>query len=483
MIGKSGKMRVMINNIGRVSAAFLLAAVVALAPPPFAFAQAQNDSQNDSQNNAANSAIKNIFFTDVLVKLVAENSAPVVSVRAERQGAPGNAPGFFPFPPELYGPRGGRRPPIASQGSGFIIDGEGYILTNAHVVADADEIMISLKNGDEYMAEIIGIDRRTDIALLKIEPRGDLPVVRIGDSDSIQVGEWVIAIGSPYGLDQTVTAGIISALGRRLPSEQYVPFIQTDAAVNPGNSGGPLMDLQGRVIGINSQIISASGAFAGVSFAIPIGVAMSVQERLREDGEIRRGLLGVVFTEVSQTFAEALGLENRDGALVQEVIKDSAAEKAGLQDGDIIVEFNGERIKKAHDLPIHIGALPPGERVTVGVWREGEELSFEAVLDALDKDNKPVLGLRLEDINDEEKRRADVEGGAKIADIVHNDETPRDIGQLRRGDIITSVLANQKWRKVKDSEDCAELLSAAEGAIALGVWRGGRRLIITIKLD
>lgn len=463
----------LLRGITNRAPAVLLVLALALSPPPFAFAHEDGDDDN-------------LFYTDVLVNLVAEHSAPVVSVRAEREDkARERLPGFLPFPPELYGGPRRRRPPVpvASQGSGFIIDDDGHILTNAHVVADADEIIVSLKNGDEYVADIIGVDRRTDIALIKIEPAGELPVVLIGDSDSLRVGEWVIAIGSPHGLDQTVTKGIISALGRRLPSEQYVPFIQTDAAVNPGNSGGPLMDLHGNVIGINSQIISASGGFAGISFAIPIGVAMEVQERLREDGEIRRGLLGVIFSEVTQTFAEAMGLENRAGALVQEVIKDSAAEEAGLLDGDIITEINGEKVEEAHDLPLFIGSLPPGARVTVGIWREGEELSFVAVLDALDKDTKPVLGLKLDDISDDDKRAAGIEGGARIAAIEHNDDTPRDIGQLRQGDIITSVLANQKWRKVKDKSHCAELLSEAEGAIALGIRRGGRRLIITIKLD
>lgn len=465
-----------------------LAAVLLLALSPAAPQTARAQSEGESQGGAAAANNKSIFFTDVVVKLVEEHSAPVVSVRAIRSGAGdilgGRHPEFFPFPPELFGPRRGRRPPAASQGSGFIIDADGYILTNAHVVADADEIIVSLKNGDEFQAETVGIDRRTDIALLKIDAEGEnLPVVEIGDSDAIRVGEWVVAIGSPYGLDQTVTAGIISALGRRLPSEQYVPFIQTDAAVNPGNSGGPLMDLEGKVIGINSQIISSSGAFAGVSFAIPIGVAMNIQSRLREDGEIKRGLLGVVFTPVSQTLAEALGLESRDGALVQEVLKDSAADEAGVKDGDIIVEFNGEKIKDAHTLPLRIGALPPGEKVTVGVWREGEQLSFTATLGALDNPSETVLGLRLEDLSQEDERRTGLEHGAKVIGILHDEDTPKDINQLRAGDIITFVVVNQKLRRVENRAAFAELTKSATGSIALRIWRDGRRLIIPIQLD
>ncbi len=446
-----------------------------------------SSSSSSSSSAAAASGGGNIFFTDVLVKLVEEHSAPVVSVRAARRGTSPGAPGglppeFFPFPPELFGgPRRGR-PPAFAQGSGFIVDAAGYILTNAHVVADADEIVVSLKSGEEYPAKTVGLDRRTDIALLKIEAEGELPVVRIGDSDSLKVGEWVVAIGSPYGLDQTVTAGIISALGRRLPSEQYVPFIQTDAAVNPGNSGGPLMDLEGNVIGINSQIISASGAFAGVSFAIPIGVAMRIQKRLRADGEIRRGLLGVRFSAVSGAFAEALGRETREGALVQEVIKESAAEKAGIRDGDIIVRFNGEAIVDAHDLPLVIGGLPPGERVTVGLWREGGTLSVVAVLDALDAPSEVVLGLKLEDMSGAEKERTGLEHGVRIVDIVHGETTPADINQLRRGDIITFVVVNQKTHAAGDRAALAKLLKSATGAIVLRIWRNGRRLIIPLQL-
>ena len=235
------------------------------------------------------------------------------------------------------------------------------MLTNAHVVEGGDEIIVALKNGDEYTAKLVGRDKKTDVALLKIEADKPLPTVKIGDSQKLRVGQWVVAIGSPWGLDQTVTAGIISALGRRLPQENYVPFIQTDAAVNPGNSGGPLMDLEGRVIGINSQIISPVKAYAGLSFAIPINVVMDIQRKLRDDGFVRRAT-GVIFSRVSKTIAEAMGLDRQRGALIQDVLENSAAAEAGLQSGDILLSFNGMDIEKSHQLPLFIGSVLPARK-------------------------------------------------------------------------------------------------------------------------
>ena len=349
-----------------------------------------------------------------------------------------------------------------------------------------DAINVVLATGDEYKAEVVGRDDKTDIALLKIEAEEPLTAVTLGDSDDLQVGESVLAIGSPYGLDQTVTRGIISALGRRLPSEDYVPFIQTDAAVNPGNSGGPLIDKNGKVIGINSQIISPVGAFAGVSFAIPVNVAVYVSDRLREDGVVRRGRLGIYFSPVSNTVAKAYGLETPKGALIDDVVEGTAADEAGLKSGDILLAMNDVEIADSADLPRLIGRLSPGTEVELKIWREEEEIAVNAVLGSVEAEIPPslLLGLQVENLNDEMKQRIGLDGGVRVVNIVPDEKTPDDIRQIRPNDIITHILVSKRRQLVVDREDLVRILSGVkEGAIALYIWRNGRRIVVPIDLD
>src|SRR6266446_5576459 len=278
---------------------------------------------------------------------------------------------FRRFVPRQPGPgQGPREFESRSLGSGFIISTDGYILTNAHVVDSADEITVRLTDKRDFKARVIGADRRTDLALIKIEATG-LPAVRMGDPNRLRVGEWVVAIGSPFGFDNTVTAGIVSAKGRSLPQENFVPFIQTDVAINPGNSGGPLFNMRGEVVGINSQIYSRTGGFMGLSFAIPIDVAMDVQKQLREKGRVARGRIGVVIQEVTRDLATSFGLDRPRGALVNSVEKGSPADRAGIEASDIILSFDGKTVESSSDLPRIVGSTRPGSQAAVEVWRKG----------------------------------------------------------------------------------------------------------------
>jgi serine protease Do len=286
---------------------------------------------------------------------------------------------FIPRQPGMPGFPGAPRDfESRSLGSGFVVSADGYILTNAHVVDSADEILVRLTDKRELKARVIGTDKRTDVALIKIEATG-LPTVRLGDPGTLKVGEWVVAIGSPFGFDNSVTAGIVSAKGRSLPQENYVPFIQTDAAVNPGNSGGPLFNLKGEVVGMNSQIYSRSGGFMGISFAIPIDVAMEVQAQLRASGKVSRGRIGIVIQEVNKDLADSFGLNKAQGAAVNAVEKGGPAEKAGIEPGDVILKFDGKAIVNSSDLPRIVGSTRPGSRVMIQVWRKGSSRDLPVV--------------------------------------------------------------------------------------------------------
>lgn len=264
-------------------------------------------------------------------------------------------------------------------GSGFIISANGYILTNSHVVSGMNSIKVTLNDKREFSAKLIGSDTQSDVALLKIEAEG-LPTVKIGDVKTLRIGEWVAAIGAPFGFENSITAGIVSAKGRSLPNENYTPFIQTDVAINPGNSGGPLFNLRGQVVGINSQIYSRSGGFMGISFAIPIDVAMNVADQLKANGKVQRGQLGVVIQEVSYDLAKSFGLDKASGALIAKIMPNSAAQQAGLQVGDIVRSVNGEEVRASSDLPVMVGSMMPGKEVTLSIWRGGKQTDVKVKL-------------------------------------------------------------------------------------------------------
>ena len=393
-------------------------------------------------------------------------------------------------------PGQGQPPPRESEsrslGSGFIVSADGYILTNSHVIDNAEEITIRLTDKREYKARVIGTDRRTDIALIKIEATG-LPVVRLGDPNKLRVGEWVLAIGSPFGFENSVTAGIVSAKGRNLPSENLVPFIQTDVAINPGNSGGPLFNMRGEVIGINSQIYSRTGGFMGLSFAIPIDVAMDVQNQLRQTGKVSRGRIGVVIQEVSRELAESFGLPKPSGALVNAVEKGGPAEKAGIETGDIILKFDGKPVSSSGDLPRLVGATRPGTKSVAEVWRRGSSREISLVVGEVPEDRvanrersrtRPSeqqanrLGMVITDLTAEQRRDMKIPGGVLVEDVRGQ---PR--GDIRPGDIVTAVTARGQTTEIRAAEQFNNLVNALDRSttVTLHVKRGESALFVTIR--
>jgi serine protease Do len=393
-------------------------------------------------------------------------------------------------------PRGRRQGPQQQQpeeetprgvGSGFVISADGYILTNAHVVEGADEVYVTLTDKREYKAKIIGSDKRSDVALVKIEG-SNLPRLIFGDSNKLRVGEWVIAIGSPFGLENTVTAGIISAKAR--DTGDYLPLIQTDVAVNPGNSGGPLINMRGEVIGINSQIYSRSGGYMGISFAVPIDEAMRVSEQLKTSGRVTRGRIGVQIGEVTKDVAESLGLPKANGALVQRVESGGPAEKGGIEAGDIITKFNGTPIEKSSDLPRLVGSTKPGARSTVTVWRKGAARDLNLTIAEMEPDNKVAkreekkvkpeqavntLGLVVNDLTDAQKKELKVDGGA----VVETAEGAAARAGLRPGDLILRINNTD----VKDGKQFNAQVAKLEPkkTVLLLVRRGDASQFVTVK--
>ncbi len=379
-----------------------------------------------------------------------------------------------------------------SLGSGFIISADGYILTNAHVVDGADEITVRLTDKREYKAKVIGADKRTDVALIKIDAAG-LPVVKLGDPNKLKVGEWVLAIGSPFGFDNTVTAGIVSGKARSLPQENLVPFIQTDAAVNPGNSGGPLFNLRGEVVGINSQIYSRTGGYMGLSFAIPIDLALDVQNQLRSAGRVSRGRIGVVIQEVTKELADSFGLPKPLGALVNAVEKGGPAEKAGVEVSDIIIKFDGKNVATSSELPRIVGATRPGSKVAMQVWRKGAskdltvtvaEIPADKLAGRETKRSKPAeaaanrLGLVLSDLSDEQRKELKIAGGVMVDDVRGQ---PR--GDLRKGDVILALIHKGVNTEAKSVAQFNKMLNGIDKSvtITLHVRRGENQSFITIK--
>jgi serine protease Do len=388
-------------------------------------------------------------------------------------------------------PGGPREFQAQSLGSGFIINADGYILTNAHVVQSADEITVRLTDKREFKAKVIGSDRRTDVALIKIEATA-LPVVKFGDPSKLKVGEWVVAIGSPFGFDNTVTKGIVSAKGRSLPQETFVPFIQTDVAVNPGNSGGPLFNMRGEVVGINSQIYSRTGGFMGLSFAIPIDVANDIAQQLRTAGKVSRGRIGVVIQPVTKELADGFGLPKPQGALVNSVEKGGPAEKAGIEAGDVILRFDGKPITASEDLPRIVGSTKPGSKVTAQVWRNKASRDVQVVVTELPEDTraarggrgqKPpaaaptVYGMTLSDLSDVQRKELKVEGGVFVGEVAGAAAR----AGMRKGDVILAV-NNQD---VKTVEQFNQLMGQFDKGriVALLVRRGTNSLYVPFRLD
>ncbi|QFT21399.1 putative periplasmic serine endoprotease DegP-like precursor [Pseudomonas sp. THAF187a] len=386
---------------------------------------------------------------------------------------------------------GGRQREAQSLGSGFIISPDGYIMTNNHVVADADEIIVRLSDRSELEAKLIGADPRSDVALLKVEGK-NLPTVRLGKSEELKVGEWVLAIGSPFGFDHSVTAGIVSAKGRSLPSDSYVPFIQTDVAINPGNSGGPLFNLKGEVVGINSQIFTRSGGFMGLSFAIPMEVAMQVADQLKADGKVTRGWLGVVIQEVNKDLAESFGLDKPAGALVAQVLEDGPADKGGLQVGDVILNLNDKPIIMSADLPHLVGGLKPGEKAELDVVRDGSRKKLNVTIGTLPEEGQELaagdpaqggersnnrLGVTVVELTAEQKKGLDLKGGVVVKEVLNG---PAAMIGLRPGDVITH-LNNQAIDSTSTFTQVAQELPKNR-SVSMRVLRQGRASFITFKL-
>jgi len=435
-------------------------------------------------------------------QLVERNAPAVVNITARKNAAAENDPSqlseeevpeifrrFFGDPRQFQDPRRGGGETV-SGGSGFVISADGYLLTNHHVVDGADEVTVRLKDRREFKAKVIGSDQQSDVAVLKIEATG-LTAATLGDSSKLKPGQWVIAIGSPYNLDYSVTAGIVSAVGRNLGDDsRYVPFIQNDAAINRGNSGGPLFNLAGEVVGINSQIFSNSGGSIGLSFAIPIDYASKVASQLRAKGKVSRGYLGVGLQEVSSDLVKTLGLSRITGALVAQVNPDTPAARAGLKESDVIVSVDGQRVDRSGDLPPIIGATAPGTHVTLGIVRNGKPLTLPLVVGELPGSLAPggnapklekepaksdALGLKVRELTAEEREQSGIQNGVLIEDVTG--AGARRIG-LRAGDVVVMV-GRTRVNSAAEFKAAAAGVPKGESAMLL-VRRGGNNSFIAL---
>ena len=440
-----------------------------------------------------------------IAELVDETSAAVVNVSVTKtiksQGRhspfPG-APRGFPFDDFFNSPfeepREQRERKVSSGGSGFIISNDGYILTNHHVVAEATEIVVSLTDRREFKAQLIGSDEKSDVALLKVDTDEDLPFLILGDSDKIRVGDWVVAIGSPYRLNFSVTAGIVSAKSRSIADQgtSYIPFIQSDVAINPGNSGGPLFNLKGEVIGINAMIYSSGGGYMGISFTIPINYASEIVDQLKTEGIVSRGWLGVSVQEDTKDLADSFKLGTPRGALIGSVLKGSPAEKSGLKNGDVILSFNGQNIVYSGDLPLIVGRIKPETSVNAVIFRSGiekkirvkvgvlEEATKNKVIPASINKNDDMLGLKLsslENFSKEKKEQLQVENGIFVEEVL---DGPAKEAGIRKGDVITTM-AFQEVFNLADYRSIVENLNPG-ASLAVRIVRNGNGSFITIKL-
>ncbi len=439
---------------------------------------------------AAAPAITPVDFTQVV-----QRYGPAVvniSVSGMKKVAGQGMPGLDPDDPfyEFFkrfavpGGQGQREMPVRGEGSGFIVDPNGIILTNAHVVSDAKDVTVKLTDRREFSAKVLGSDPKTDIAVLKIDAK-NLPVVPLGSARDLKVGEWVLAIGSPFGFENSVTVGVVSAKGRSLPDDGYVPFIQTDVALNPGNSGGPLFDSRGQVVGINSQIFSRTGGYQGLSFAIPIEVATRVRDQIVAHGSVRHAKLGVTVQEVNQTLADSFRLDKPEGALVANVEKGGPADRAGLQSGDVILKADGKPIVASGDLPALIGEASPGDKVALEIWRQGKRQEITARLgDASEKaastaaaDDKAAngrIGLALRPLDPQERREAGVDGGL----LVEGAGGPAAMAGVQPGDVLMAV----NGTPVKSVEQARAALAKSDKSVALLIMRDGNRIFVPVRI-
>ncbi len=429
-------------------------------------------------------------FTDI----VSRQGPAVVNISVSGTVKGGGIPGlpkldpddpFYEFFKRFQIPAPHGEFPSHGMGSGFIISSDGIILTNAHVVSDTDEVTVKLTDKREFKAKVIGADRPSDVAVLKISAK-DLPAVHIGSAQNARVGEWVLAIGSPFGFENSVTAGIISAKSRSLPDENYVPFLQTDVAINPGNSGGPLFNMNGEVIGINSQIYSRSGGYQGLSFAIPIEVAMKVEKQLLDHGKVNRGRLGIAIQDVNQALADSFGLAKPVGALVSSVDQGSPAENVGIESGDVILKFNGKEIIRSSDLPPLVADVEPDSAATLEVWHKGKNKTITmkvGEMKATATKSKPAsggpgkLGLAVRSLMPDERRKMDLTDGGLLVEEVS--DGPASRAGIRKGDVILSV----NGEKVTSVEQLRDLVQNHVKHLALQIMRGDQKMFVPINMD
>ncbi|MBS1190515.1 MAG: mucD [Rhodocyclaceae bacterium] len=425
--------------------------------------------------------------------IVARNGPAVVNISVsgtvKEQSAASDFPQLDPSDPfyeffrhfRIPQPKGGV--PVRGLGSGFIVSPDGIILTNAHVVDGADEVIVKLTDRREFKAKVLGLDKPSDVAVLKINARS-LPTVKVGSAASSRVGEWVLAIGSPFGFENSATAGIISAKSRSLPDDSYVPFIQTDVAVNPGNSGGPLFNTAGEVIGVNSQIYSRSGGYQGLSFAIPIEVAMNVERQILDHGKVERGRLGVTIQEMNQSLAESFGLKQANGALVSSVEQGGPAARAGLQPGDVILGINGKQVASSSELPPLVADMHPGETAKLQVWRKGGRHDVDVKVGALQEAkmakadsssaDKGRLGLALRQLTPDEQRQADIRGGLLVEDVAG----PAARAGIRPGDVLLSL----NGEPVNSVEQLRGLLAKSGRRVAVLIQRDDAKIFVPVDL-
>jgi serine protease Do len=440
------------------------------------------------------------------VDLVKEQGKAVVNISTKQKAKSVNGHGTIPMPdiPEdspfydFFEKFFGQIPQepyeeysVRSLGSGFIISADGFVLTSAHVVENADEIIVRMTDRRELIARVIGMDKRSDVALLKVDAEG-LPYLKPGKPDELKVGEWVLAIGSPFGFENTATAGIVSAKGRSLPNENYIPFIQSDVAINPGNSGGPLFNMAGKVVGINAQIYSRSGGYMGLAFSVPIDLAMQVADQLRTGGKVKRGWLGVTIQDISRELAEALDMDKPFGALVSSILPDSPASKSELQVQDVIIEYNGKPIRRSSDLPFHVGRTKVGTVADIKVIRGGKKRSVNVTIGQLpdadiagadDTESAPekidtgLLGMGLRDLSREEKKQLDIDYGV-LVETVSGDSAASAAG-IKKGDVIL-LLNKQKVKNLQVFKSIAAKLKKGK-SVAVLVKRGRGSQFLVLK--